>query len=149
MQLGAQTATSSRSALEGDEGDAVRMTVAEAEKHQSDVDEFVALHANDAIIVNLAGRRVFGREAIHQAMQQGLESEMAKVFTRSDVEDVRLVTPDVALVSCTKHVVDERDDPVDDGALAALPSTGSLTYVMVKHGATWQIALAQTTPITI
>lgn len=136
-----------RSAVQGDEGEAIRMTVAAAERHQSDVEAFVGLHAPDAIIVNIAGRRVLGRTAIHEAMQQSMESELAKVFTRSTIDDIRLITPNVALVSCTKHVLDERNDPVNHGELAALPSTGSLTYVMVKHDDTWQIALAQTTPI--
>ena len=50
----------------------------------------------------------------------------------------------VAVVSCVKTVHDER---AASDSSNALPSTGALTYVVVKVGHRWQIALAQTTPI--
>lgn len=126
---------------------AIRRTVAEAEKHQNDVEPFIALHTADAVIVNIAGRRVLGREAIRQAMTQALASPLAKVFTKSEIDDVRFVRPDVAIVSCTKHVSDERDPFSSADDRGSLPETGRLTYVMVKEQDTWRVASAQTTPI--
>jgi uncharacterized protein (TIGR02246 family) len=120
---------------------AIHALVAAADRHQSDVEEFVALHHPDLVLVNIAGRRVLGRQALRQAMAAGLASPMATVFTRLDVEDIRFIRPDVALVSCTKHVSDER------GEGPVLPTTGSLTFTVVREPDGWKIAVAQTTPI--
>jgi uncharacterized protein (TIGR02246 family) len=130
-----------------DESSAIRQTVAAAEKYQSDVEPFVALHTDDAIIVNIAGRRVLGRAAIQRAMSTALEGSLSRVFTSSEIDDIRFVRPDVAIVSCIKHVSDERDLSMNDGGAGELPPTGSLTYVLVKERGAWSIALAQTTPI--
>lgn len=120
---------------------AIRALVEAADRHQSDVAEFVALHHPDLVLVNLAGRRVLGREALRTAMTVGLNSPLAKVSTRLEIEDIRFVRPDVALVSCVKHVSDER------GGGVALPTRGSLTYTVVREPEGWKIAVAQTTPI--
>ena len=120
---------------------AIRALVVAADRHQSDVEEFVALHHPDLVLVNIAGRRVLGREALRTAMTAGLKSPLAQVFTRLEVEDVRFIGPDVAVVSCAKHVSDERDDG------SALPTRGSLTFTVVREADDWKIAVAQTTPI--
>jgi uncharacterized protein (TIGR02246 family) len=120
---------------------AIRALVEAAERYQSDVAEFVALHHPDLVLVNVAGRRVLGREALGKAMTAGLNSPLAKVFTRLEIEDIRFVRPDVALVSCVKHVSDER------GEGSALPTRGSLTFTVVREPEGWKIAVAQTTPI--
>jgi uncharacterized protein (TIGR02246 family) len=100
------------------------------------------LHTEDAIIVNIAGRRVLGREVFRAAMEGALQSPLAQVTTTVDVEDIRFVRDDVAIVSCVKHVHDARED-----AQVELPSAGALTYVMAREPDGWRIALAQTTPI--
>ncbi|GAA3885218.1 hypothetical protein GCM10022243_57550 [Saccharothrix violaceirubra] len=117
--------------------DDIRRTIADAERHQSDLDPFVALHTEDVVVVNLAGRRVLGRAALRDAMAAALDSPLADVTTRSDVEDIRLVSPDVAIVSCLKHVSGLADE-----------LTARLTYVLVRQPDRWRIAVAQTTPIT-
>lgn len=126
---------------------AIRETVAEAERYQNDVTPFIALHTPDAIIVNVAGRRVRGRETLREAMEHALASPLAKVITKTEIEDIVFVAPDVAIVSCLKHISDERDDASRNGAGASLPNAGSLTYVVVKRDGGWRIAAAQTTPI--
>jgi len=132
---------------DADAGDiaAIRHIVAEAGRHQNDPDRLVALHTADTIIVNIAGRRVLGGDAFHAAMTRALESPLARVFTRVDIEDIRFATPDVAIVSCRKHVSDQRDDAIRE--TGGLPSQGSLTYVIVRTQGAWRIALAQTTPV--
>ena len=120
---------------------AVRALVEAADRHQSDVAEFVALHHPDLVLVNLAGRRVLGREALRTAMTDGLNSPLAKVSTHLEIEDIRFVHADVAVVSCVKHVRDER------GEGTALPTRGSLTFTVVREPQGWQFAVAQTTPI--
>ncbi|WP_168627376.1 MULTISPECIES: SgcJ/EcaC family oxidoreductase [unclassified Cryobacterium] len=124
-------------------GDAaeIRRLVAEAVRLQSD-EAFVGLHTDDVRIVNIAGRRVRGRPALADAMSAALASPLADVLTTVDVEDIVFLRPDVAIVSCVKHVHDGRDGG------AALPASGSLTYVLVREGE-WRIASAQTTPIIV
>ncbi len=77
-------------------------------------------------------------------MEGALQSPLAQVTTEVEVEDIRFVRDDVAIVSCVKHVHDERED-----ATTSLPAAGALTYVMAKQPEGWRIALAQTTPIRV
>jgi uncharacterized protein (TIGR02246 family) len=121
---------------------AIRQTVADAGKHQNDPDPFAALHTADAIIVNIAGRRVLGRDAIHEAMTKALATPLAQVRTTVEIEDISAATPDVAIVSCVKYVSDERAKPGP-----SLPTKGRLIYVLVREPDAWRIASAQTTPI--
>jgi uncharacterized protein (TIGR02246 family) len=125
----------------------IRELVDEAQAYQLDVEPFIALHTPDAIIVNFVGRPVLGREVLQRAMEQALASPLAKVVTTTEIHDIRFVRPDVAIVSCTKHISDERDDRGADDRTHDLASRGSLTYVVVHEDGRWRIALAQTTPI--
>lgn len=120
--------------------EAIEALIAAAARHQSDPEPFLVLHAEDAVVVNIAGRRVLGRDDLAVAMKGALASPLADVTTTVDIDDIRFLRPDVALVSCTKHVQDGRvgGDP--------LPTTGTMTYVVVDDGDCWRIALAQTTP---
>lgn len=124
---------------------AIRELVDEAQTYQFDIERLIALHAPDAIVVNFGGRRVLGRDTLKRAMEQALASPLAKVVTTTEIHDIRFVRPDVGIVSCRKHVSDERD-ATDLGA-QKLASMGSLTYVVVHDEGQWRIALAQTTPI--
>ena len=134
--------TSSSNAGRSTDEQAIRQLIADAEKHQSDVEPFLSLHTEDVVLVNIAGILVLGKQALRSAMTKALESRLANVITRTEVMDIRLVTFDVAIVSCVKHVSDENAD-----ATGELPSRGSLTYTLVKTPDGWRIALAQTTPM--
>ena len=124
------------------EGKEIFGLVAAAVRHQSDPDQFLALHTDDVVIVNIAGRRVLGRNDLEAAMRGALASPLADVTTTVDIDDIRFLRPDVALVSCTKHVRDARTDRGDE-----LPASGAMSYIVVNDGAGWRIALAQTTPM--
>jgi uncharacterized protein (TIGR02246 family) len=127
---------------------AIRAVVAAAETLQSDADGFTQLLTEDVSLVNFGGRRVLGRDDLHQAMTQALKTPFARVYTRNELVDVRFLRPDVALVSCIKHISDEREPTAKDSN-APLSERGSLTFVLVKEESNWLIALAQTTPITV
>jgi uncharacterized protein (TIGR02246 family) len=131
---------------ENQEIDAIRAVVAEAETLQSDADGFAELLTEDVALVNFGGRRVLGRANVHEAMRQALQTPFAHVYTKHEVVDVRFLRPDVALVSCIKHIFDERE-PSEIGADAPLSERGSQTFVLVKQQERWLVALAQTTPI--
>jgi uncharacterized protein (TIGR02246 family) len=120
---------------------AIRRLVEEVQAAQSDPEPFLALHTPEAIVVNFGGRRVLGRDALDEALTAALATPMAQVTTTADIDDIRFLRPDVALVSATKHVHDGRD--TDE----RFNSEGRLTYVVVADGDAWHIALAQTTPV--
>lgn len=76
-------------------------------------------------------------------MTQALNSPLVDIRTTVEVFDIRLPSPDVAIVSCLKTV---HDDRADAAATDSLPASGSLTYVLTRCQDSWRIALAQTTP---
>jgi uncharacterized protein (TIGR02246 family) len=130
------------------EVEAVRAVIADTEALQNDADGFARLLTEDVALVNFGGRRVLGRDNVRQAMRQALETPLAHVYTKAEVVDVRFLRPDVALVSCIKHISDEREPTVTDSD-APLSERGSQTFVLVRERDNWLIALAQTTPIAI
>ena len=119
----------------------IRELVATAEELQTDPDGFIPLHTPDVVLVNIAGRRVLGRDTLADIYRKALQTPLAKVLTRNEVHDIRFLRPDVAIVSLTKHVSDERDGG------PSVPARGSLTYVVTKDDDAWRIALAHTTPM--
>ncbi|MDF4253691.1 MULTISPECIES: SgcJ/EcaC family oxidoreductase [unclassified Streptomyces] len=122
----------------------IRELVAQSQTAQADPDLLPALHTADAVIVNIAGRRLFGRDAFASAMAEALSSPLKDVRTSLRVHDIRFTTPDVAVVSLTKTVHDERPEAE---APSELPPAGAMTYVMTRQDGDWRITLAQTTPI--
>ena len=126
--------------------DAIRALVATMDANQDDVDGFTGLLTEDVALVNLVGRRVFGREAMHRAMSEAMQTPKADVRTRNEVVDVRFPRPGIAVVSCIKHISDERDVAAKNPD-ASWSGRGSLTLILVEEQGDWRIALAQTTPI--
>jgi uncharacterized protein (TIGR02246 family) len=121
---------------------AIRQLVADAEDAQSDTERFTQLLTPDFVIVNIAGRRLIGRDQVREAMAKALETHLANVLTRYELVDITFIRPDVAIVSCIKHISDENEDSTN-----ALPAKGSFTLVVTKEVDGWRIALAQTTSI--
>ena len=119
----------------------IRQLVEQLQAAQSDIEPFLALHTQAAIVVNFGGRRVLGRGDLGRAMEAGLASPLAQVITTAEIDDIRYVRPDVAIVSCTKHVSDQRE------TTEAFATEGRLTYVAVEEEGAWRVALAQTTPV--
>lgn len=131
------------SSAEAAERAAIARLVERATALQDDADGLPDLHTDDAVIVNVAGRRIAGREAFRDAMTAALDSPLAQVRTTVEITDIRFVTHGAAIVSCTKTIQDAR--PSRDGA-DALPAEGAMSYVVTRVTGDWQIALAQTTP---
>jgi uncharacterized protein (TIGR02246 family) len=104
------------------------------------------LLTQDVVIVNIAGRRVRGWDNLYKAYKKALETPLVDVRTTHEVEDVRFLRPDVALVSCVKQVFDEREASSKEPN-GSLPQQASLTFVLVKEQGRWLIASAQTTPM--
>lgn len=121
----------------------VRALVRTAHEAQLSAADLVPLHHQQAVLVNVAGRRVIGRDAIQEAMVAALASPLQDVLTTTEVVDVRFPVPGLAVVSCVK-TIDDRRPGAEPGAL---PLTGALTYVCARVDGEWSILLAQTTPI--
>src|SRR5262245_33155452 len=66
---------------------------------------------------------------------------LARVYTKSEVVDVRFLRPDIALVSCVKHTSDERE-PAERDPDAPVSKRGSQTFVLVRERGNWLFALA-------
>src|SRR5690606_8556741 len=79
---------------------AIHRLVADAEAQQNDLDGFTGLLTDDAVIVNFGGRRVRGRAAIRDTMARALATPLADVVTTQEVEEVRFLRPDIAIVEC-------------------------------------------------
>ncbi len=126
--------------------EAIHRLVADAEQQQSDLDGFTGLLTDDAVIVNFGGRRVRGRPAIRDAMARALATPLADVVTTQEVEEIRFLRPDVAIVECVKYVHDRRS-PDAATPSAPLRDRGMLTFVVVEREGRWRIASAQTTPV--
>jgi uncharacterized protein (TIGR02246 family) len=122
---------------------AIRELVAASEALQGDVEGFSGLLARDVVLVNVAGRRVLGRETFRGAMREAMQSHLARVLTTTELVDMRFVRDDVAIVSCTKRIHNGND------VAGGLPAQGMLTYVFAREGAAWRIVLAQTTPAAV
>ena len=125
---------------------AIRSVVADADRLQSDAEGFAQLLTEDVALVNFGGRRVLGRSNVQRAMVQALETPFAQVYTKNEVIDVRFLRPDVAVVSCIKHISDERE-PSKSHSDTVLSTRGSATFVLASERGSWRIALIQTTPI--
>lgn len=113
--------------------DGVRAAVAALDEAQADVDAFCALLHEDVHVVNVAGRRVFGREPFRAAMAQAMAGPLAGVITRAEVLRVDFLAPTVAVVEAVKHLGDE--------------VVGQYTITLVRDEGRWLAAVLQTTPL--
>jgi uncharacterized protein (TIGR02246 family) len=128
--------------LSGTDLDAIHQLVAEASDSQFDADALSSLHSEGAIVVNVAGRRILGRDEFTKAARAALGGSLASVRTSVEVIDIRAVTAESAIVSMVKRIHDGRTDGDGD-----LPTETVMSYVVVRGSAGWRIALAQTTPL--
>jgi len=71
----------------------IRELVARAQEAQIDPDVLLALHTANLVIVNLAGRRLFGRETFASALAEALSSPLKDIRTTPEVDDIRFTTP--------------------------------------------------------
>ncbi len=60
---------------------ATREVVRHAQESQNDTQALMGLHTLDAVIVNVAGRRILSRAAFKAAMRPAMTSSLAKVTT--------------------------------------------------------------------
>ncbi len=128
-----------------EEVQSINQLIADAERFQNDPDKYSQLHTEDAIIVNVAGRRIIGRDAFYQVMKEAVKTTLVDVPTKTDIKNITFIRSDVAIVSCLKLIADNRDirekDKFEEGSKA------NQTFVATKEHGNWSIAMAQSTLI--
>lgn len=142
----------------------VRAVVAALDAASEDADATAELLTEDATVVNVAGRRIEGREELRAAMAAALGSDLAQVHTSLEVDSVAFPAEALAIVRATKRIDDRRaevdgtvhelapaEQPADDEAETSerggLPAAGILTLTLVHTGDDWKVAAMQTTPM--
>lgn len=101
--------------------------------------DFAALFAEDGNVVGFDGSQMSGRAEV--------ESQLAQIFADhqtapyiGDIREVRLLTPDVAILRAVVGMVPPGQSDINP-AVNAIQS-----LIAVKHAGMWRIALFQNTP---
>jgi uncharacterized protein (TIGR02246 family) len=130
---------SSTSAFAGGAEDAPILKVHEdfaASWNKHDYKAMAAIFADDADLINPLGRVAKGKaeiEKLYQDEQTG--AFKSSRFTSKCKDGVRIVKPDVAVVTCSFEVTDGR---LPDGK-AMPPLDGTYTATMIKAKGKWQV----------
>lgn len=107
---------------------------------EEDVEGFVGLFTPGATWVTGGGRRLVGRDQIADFTSGVLPGAFATGSVRYEVELVRMVSPDVAVTGVRQTYLDQHGAETGHG----LP-----TYVWVRVGDGWFIAVGQNTPVPL
>jgi uncharacterized protein (TIGR02246 family) len=119
----------------------IRKLVDDVSGYKKDPEGFSQLFTPQAVIVNVAGIRVTGKDEIYKFMKQATESFLAHVSVKNEVVNITFLRSDVAVVSGIQHIFTEQEDLLEEDA------KGSLTFVVVKEEGKWLIASGQNTII--
>lgn len=123
--------------------DAIKQVVADAERFQNDPDNFAQLLTEDVILINFTGIRLMGRDAVYDAMTQAVATALVSILTTQEVEHIKFLRPDVAIMTGMKSIVADTED-VD---FVSKGEQARLTFVLVKHNGKWLVSFIQNTPI--
>ncbi len=109
-----------------------------------DLEAYRQLLTEDADVVGATGRKSVGRDALIalSAEQKQQPSYRDATITATEIDAIRLVTPDVALVDATYRMTGVRI-PAD---AEARPVAGSILFVMVEQAGAWRIASIRALP---
>lgn len=119
----------------------IKQVVADAEKFQSDSENFSQLLTQNATIVNVVGLRITGKGEIAQIMQQAMQTHMADIITKNEVVSITFARSDVAVVNGIKYISVRKGDMLEEDSKA------SQTFMLVKEQGKWLIATIQSTII--
>jgi uncharacterized protein (TIGR02246 family) len=109
-----------------------------------DLEAYRRLLTEDADVVSATGRKSAGRDALIalSAEQKQQASYRDATITATEIQAIRLVTPDVALVDAIYRMTGVRI-PADS---AARPVAGAILFVLVKQNGAWRIASIRALP---
>ncbi|MES2196708.1 MAG: SgcJ/EcaC family oxidoreductase [Pseudomonadota bacterium] len=109
-----------------------------------DLEAYRQLLTRDADVVSATGRKSTGRDAVIalSAEQKQQPSYGDATITATQIDAIRLVTPDVALVDATYRMTGVRI-PADAEARTV---AGSILFVLLKQDGAWRIASIRALP---
>lgn len=117
----------------------IKQEIEKAANYQKEPDKFCQLFTDDAIVVNVVGIRMVGKNEIYKFMKKAVKSNLANVYVKNEILDITFIRPDIAVVSAVQHIF------IKNGYDLKENSKGSVTNVMVKHQGNWLSAVAQNT----
>jgi uncharacterized protein (TIGR02246 family) len=109
-----------------------------------DLQAYRNLLTEDADVVSATGRKSAGRDAVValSAEQRQLPSYRNASITATEIDAIRLVTPDVALVDATYRMTGVRIPEASEPG----PVAGSILFIMVQQDGLWRIASIRALP---
>lgn len=106
----------------------------EAAFSAQDAEKLAALFAPDGSLINPMGERADGREAVAALFRKNFEGTLKGVRTRIEIQKVRLVTPDVALLDIRQELQGGKPPPT-----APRPWVAHGVALMSKAGGEWHV----------
>jgi len=109
-----------------------------------DLEGYRKLLTEDADVVSATGRRSAGRDAVIalSAEQKRLPSYRDASITATEIDAIRLVKPDVALVDATYRMTGVRIPDTSEPR----PVAGSILFVLMQQDGAWRIASIRALP---
>lgn len=107
-------------------------------QNRKDYEGFTQLFTQDAVVVNIKGIRIFGRDKIYQFMKTAMQSFLAEITVENEVVNTTFLRSDVAVVSAVQHIFKKENHKEEN-------LKGSATFVLVNEQGNWLIALGQNT----
>jgi uncharacterized protein (TIGR02246 family) len=106
-----------------------------------DADLLVEHVAHDAVTVGVNGVALHGRDQILDAARSLFAGPLRGQYARYDIDEVRFLRPDVALVHKRAIATDAEGTPID------LDHTMSALYVLTQQDGRWWVVARQNTLI--
>ncbi len=126
---------------QSEEMEHIEQLINKGARYQKDPVKFSQLFTEQAVIVNVAGLRLTGRDEIYVFMEKAANSFLSAVSIRNEVTNIIFLRPDVAVVNGIQHIFTENGKHQEETA------AGSLTFVVVKEQGKWLMAAGQNTLI--
>lgn len=120
---------------------AIEERVAELQSAQQteNVEGFISLFTPEAVWVTAHGKRLTGRDEIHDFTKKVLPGAMKDSTATYEVDHISFVRDDVAVVNVHQQPITHDGEPLDGAP------HGSPVYVMAKEEGEWKISAGQNT----
>lgn len=119
--------------------------------NRHDINGYNNLYADDATLVNPAGAFSANKAEIVKLHLATNEHYFRYTSVAFDIQKIKFVTPEVALVNMKYNVTMTADATMPDGVKNSKGDKHSVAilHILVKKNGTWQISTTQVTPIMV
>ena len=124
--------------------EAIERIIAETEAafNTNDADLLAEHMAHDAVTVGVNGVALHGRDQILDVARSLFAGPLRDQYARYDIDEVRFLRPDIALVHKRAIATDAAGTPID------LDHTMSALYVLTEQDGRWWVVARQNTLIS-